>query len=76
MELEKTVRELSQIERKTLSCMKEGKNYSFEELVKATGLNPDSVRRASAWLLQKKLLQGKESRQKKNRPDGKRKEST
>ena len=63
--LDNTVEELSDIERKTLSVMEGEKNYSFDDLVSASGLNPDSVRRASAWLLQKRLLQGKESKTKK-----------
>ncbi|MFH1588404.1 MAG: phenylalanine--tRNA ligase subunit alpha [Candidatus Diapherotrites archaeon] len=61
MELNQKVSALSEIERKTLKAVDEGKK-TIEEIAKSTSLNSDSVRRATAWLEEKKLIESKEEK--------------
>ncbi len=63
IKLKQKVSELSEIERKLLSIVEKEKNYSFEELIQTTSINPDSVRRATAWLMQKGFFKGIEKKE-------------
>ena len=58
-ELEKTVKALSEIEKKCLKAMEEGKGYSVSDISGRSSLNIDSVRRAISWLVQKGLVEQK-----------------
>ncbi|MDO8625020.1 MAG: phenylalanine--tRNA ligase subunit alpha [Candidatus Diapherotrites archaeon] len=55
--LEKTASELSDIERKTLAALTDTKPHALDEIADDSGLPLDSVRRAVAWLSEKKLIQ-------------------
>ncbi|MFH1256922.1 MAG: phenylalanine--tRNA ligase subunit alpha [Candidatus Diapherotrites archaeon] len=55
---------LSEIERAALKALSAGEAFSVKELAGKSGLNPDSVRRALGWLLEKKLVDGEEKKEK------------
>src|SRR3989344_5658630 len=58
-ELEKTVKALSEIEKRCLAAMEEGLGYSVSDISGKSSLNIDSVRRAIGWLVQKGLVEQK-----------------
>ncbi len=60
----KTVRELSEIERKTISALT-NIPLSEAEIASNSGLNVDAVRRAANWLMEKGLASVNESKSKK-----------
>ncbi len=55
MNLEQTVRELSEIERKTLAVLSDTEYQTIDDIARKSGLPKDSVRRAVVWLFEKKL---------------------
>ena len=56
MRIEETAQALSEIERKTLIALKDGRLRNAEEISSSANINIDSVRRAIMWLKEKALV--------------------
>ena len=59
--MENRVAELSEIERKVLSFL-DSKKRDFEDISSSTGVPIDSVRRAAAWLGEKRFAEISEAK--------------
>ncbi|MDD5147938.1 MAG: phenylalanine--tRNA ligase subunit alpha [Candidatus ainarchaeum sp.] len=64
MDLKTIAAALSEIEKKALKALDSGKEFGFDEIAEKSSLQIDSVRRALAWLAEKKLADISEDRKK------------